>query len=615
VVTYHTLARSPVLADTWRDPCFQDVERRAIEEHTMAFRFRHLAALLSLAAVTACGDADTGSETSNVTELPFAEGSPEALAVLALVNDRDVTFDELDNGVGLDRRAAEGILAHRDGADAVQRSMDDDLFDTLSELDGISYVSTSAFTKLLEYATAQGYYDAQLAKELSAVFSPQPYDASHLPRVAQLIDGALHSIDIAMYSYSDAGIGDALERATSRGVKVRFIFETANKDKNLDGDALANSKSGRLERMGVNVRYVNKIMHHKYVIVDGPRDDLAAADTARIATGSANWSNSAGTKYDENTVLLTGYPELTLRMQAEFNHLWEHSRDFVYDDTLPYELSTLAITEEMIDDNPGAHVFFTSANFDANDTTFSVTGANTVSDAMVEAIYGATESIHIMSGHLRSRPISEALIDKMAQSPELDVRVMLDAQEYISLYKQYSQQKDLDECLERATTDATQRKCLDKGFYFSREIEVGGAEVRYKYYSYRWHYTYALQMHNKVMIVDGDELFTGSYNLSDNAEHNTMENMMMFRGPEFRELVASYEGTFENLWSLARDENRLGSLREEIETASSVPLVFDPMSLTWQEVTDLKDLIRDNCSDVNSSEFRAHPEQHKYCPR
>ena len=37
---------------------------------------------------------------------------------------------------GLDRRAAEGIVAHRDGADVVQRSADDDLFDTLTELDG-----------------------------------------------------------------------------------------------------------------------------------------------------------------------------------------------------------------------------------------------------------------------------------------------------------------------------------------------------------------------------------------------------------------------------------------------------------------------------------------------
>jgi phosphatidylserine/phosphatidylglycerophosphate/cardiolipin synthase-like enzyme len=581
----------------------------------MAFRFRHLAALLSLTAAAACGDADTGSETSNVDELPFAEGSTEALAVLALVNDRAVTAEELDGAAGLDRRAAQGIVAHRDGGDALQRSADDDLFDTLTELDAISYVGSKAIRSLLEYATAQGYYEAQLGKELTAVFSPQPYEMSHLPQVAELIDGAQHSLDVAMYSYSDAGIGDALGRAVDRGVKVRFIFETANADKNLDASELGSSKSGRLEAMGVDVRYVNKIMHHKFVIADGPRDDLAAADTARIATGSANWSNSAGTKYDENTVLLSGYPEIALRMQAEFNHLWAHSRDFVYDATLPYELSTLAITEEMIDDNPGTDVWFTSDNFEVADTTFSVTGANTVADAMVAAIWGATDSIHIMSGHLRSRPISEALMQKMAESPELDVRVVLDAQEYISNYNVRDQQQKLAECLDGATTDSARRKCLDKGYYFSRELEMAGAEVRYKFYSYRWHYSYALQMHNKVMIVDGDELFTGSYNLSDNAEHNTMENMMMFRGPEFRDLVGAYEGTFEYLWELARAEGRLDSLREEIQTASAIPLVFDPMSLTWQEVTDLKRLLRDNCPEINSTEFRSNPQQHKYCYR
>ena len=72
--------------------------------------------------------------------------------------------------------------------------------------------------------------------------------------------------------------------------------------------------------------------------------------------------------------------------------------------------------------------------------------------------------------------------------------------------------------------------------------------VRYKYYAYRWHYSYAIQMHHKYMIVDGKRLFTGSYNYSDNAEHNTMENVVIYDAAAFPALVAAFVANFEALW-------------------------------------------------------------------
>ncbi len=140
----------------------------------------------------------------------------------------------------------------------------------------------------------------------SAIFSPQPIESGHTARIRQMVDAANSSIDIAMYSYSDADIGDALEGAIDRGVSVRFIFETANDDKKLSGPDLLNSKSGRLESAGVDVRFVKKIMHHKFIMVDGPRDDIAKAATAKITSGSANWSFNGAAFYDENTVFLRG---------------------------------------------------------------------------------------------------------------------------------------------------------------------------------------------------------------------------------------------------------------------------------------------------------------------
>ena len=544
-------------------------------------------------------------------------GSPEARAVLALVNDTTVNLDILDDDVALNARAARNIIAHRNGPDGLVDSGDDDFFDTLAELDAVKYVGPYALEQLLAYAVEHGYLDAETGKSFDAIFSPQPYESSHNVRIATIIDGAQHSLDIAMYSYSDAGIAAALEAAVGRGVAVRFIFETGNADRKLTGSALENSKSGRLERMGINVRYVNKIMHHKFMIVDGPRDDASRADSATIVTGSGNWSWGAATRYDENTLFLTGYRELTLRLQSEFNLLWEHSRDVVVDASLPYEFSTYRYESSAIPDELSSHGFFTSSNFTVADggTTFRVTGANTVSDALVSAIAGATDSILIASGHLRSRPVAEAVMARAAADPDLDIRVYLDGQEYISLWYHDEQNVEFEACLVAATTESQIRNCTDKGFYFGYAVDEAGAEVRYKYYSYRWHYSYAVQMHDKYMIIDGDELWTGSYNLSDNAEHNTFENMLRFRGPEFAGLVAAYVANFESMWSTGHADDLLASLIDEVESSAVIPLVFDPMALTWEQITDLKDRIRANCADINSEAFRSEPEKHWTCAR
>lgn len=571
-------------------------------------RFLLLTATLVAAACAAEDpdllDGEHASFPSGKADGAIEEGSPEALAVLALVNDPAITFELLDDDAQLHRRAAEGIIARRP-------------FATLAELDQVPYVGPVALQQLLDYAIAQGYLGG---RRVDVIFSPQQYADSHSARVAEMIDAAQHTVDIAMYSYSDGSIADALERAVARGVEIRFIFETANEDRRLTGAALDNSKSARLERMGINVRYVNKIMHHKFLIVDGPRDVAERARTASCASGSGNWSNGAATRYDENTVFFTGYPELTLRLQREFNLMWDHSRDFVYDATLPYTIAGYAITDDAIAaaDEAGTDVLVTSDNFDvsAGSTTFRINGGNAVSDRWVEAIERADSSILIASGHLRSRPIAEALIAKRAADPDLEIRVLLDGQEYISEWYHGAQLDELDDCLAAAgTSESKIRGCLDKGFLFGYQVGQSDIDVRYKYYAYRWHYAYAVQMHHKFMVIDGDELYTGSYNLSDNAEHNTFENVLVFRGPELQPLVAAYVANFDALWNLERGAGVYEALLDRVATAASIPLVFDPMSLTWSEVTVLKDLIRDNCALINSEDYRVHPENHWFCPR
>ena len=567
-------------------------------------------------AIAACDDGATpGEDGRDDAFLLTGKGdSPHGTCAdeqaLSLVNDPLTDLAAL-RAAGISSRSAEQILEHRDGPDASPGTDDDDLFDDLQELDGVWWVGPKTLEALIQAVDPR--CDAVPAAEV--IFSPQPYEESHLARIRELIDGAVVSLDIAMYSFSDHGILDALEAAAARGVRIRFLFEKARSEKS-DPEG---TWSAKLEDRGIDVRYVNKIMHHKFIIVDGPVDTVEAAYTGTLVTGSGNWSYWAGTFYDENTVFLSGNGELLLRFQREFNTLWEHSRDLTW--AMPPELvTTRLITDAVIVDDPAVDAAFTSDNFDVRTTsygpTFSVvTGRDTVADALVARIEAATESIHVASGHLRSRPVSEALLAKAAAHPELEIRVLLDNQEYISEWKASFQDDALAACLTSAGDSASKiRACRDKGYYFSSPLHAAGVPLRFKTYCYRWHFTYAEQLHHKYMIFDGRLVASGSYNLSDNAEHSTMENMVFYDASVFPELVAAFEANFEALWVQGEAEGRYPNLLELIGASTdAIPLVFEPMALTWDEVTLLKAQIKERCPTVTSEEFSSNPAGHTWC--
>ncbi len=563
-----------------------------------------------LAAMPACSVDDAGEvedgefDQAGGKSDSITEGSAQAAAILALVNDLTVDKEELDIDAGLTARAAGNIIAARP-------------FATLKAVDDVPYVGTATLNALLKYATAKGLLPG--GKSIDVVFSPQPVGATHTARIAQMIRDAKTSVDVCMYSYSDAEVGTALTDALARGVKVRFLFETAGSDKNIaDLAARTASKSGKLEKAGIDVRWVNKILHHKFVIVDGPRDNAGAAASAKLATGSANWSFGGAATYDENTLFISGYEEVAQAYQREFDLLWRGSGDFALTTPIAKVESTTAFPT--LTNDAGVEALFTSANFTppaAGSTTFRVDKSKTlVADQWVAAINGATKSIHIASGHARLRPVALALIAKKQANPSLDIQVLLDQQEFISATADATQRTEVETCLTAAGADATaQRACTENDFLYGRMIGQAGIPVRYKSYSYRWNATYAIQMHNKYMIIDGDELYSGSYNLSMNAEHGTFENVMHISGAANAGLIGKYEANFVQMWGYNASNGTLAALRSTIATAASIPLVFTPMALTWQEFNDLRTLIRANCTQADSTDFRANPAAHKYCAR
>ncbi|MGK0360169.1 MAG: phosphatidylserine/phosphatidylglycerophosphate/cardiolipin synthase-like enzyme [Bradymonadia bacterium] len=516
--------------------------------------------------------------------------------VLRYVNG-DVTVEGM-KAKGVHTRAAKRIVAFRAGPDAALGTDDDAFVVDLAALDAIKYVGPVALRQLVAAAGT----DCPSAVESAVIFSPQLRDDSHLARVVGEISKTQRSIDIAMYSFRDGAVIDALaEAVANRGVKVRLVFEGARGDRS-DPQG---SRSGLFESMGFDVRYINKIMHHKFAIFDGPLNHRDEALGTRLATGSGNWSSSAATKYDENTVFLENHAEAALRFQRQFNLLWENSRDFESDAVFDY-YTTLPITDADIaamGDDPGFDVAWTSANFRTyvsarfGPTFSAIRGSNAVSDRVVALIEGARSSIHVASGHLRSRPISEALMRAAQARPNLDIRVYLDGQEYISEWGHDDQLAGLDDCLEAAEGSAARTDdCMNKGFRFGYAVGQKGVDVRYKYYHFKWDVRNAYQMHHKYLIVDRSVLATGSYNFSDNAEHNTLENMVIYDAAVFPELVEDFEANFEATWVTGEGEGLYDVLLDDIrDGVGDVPLHFDAMAIDHSQIATLKRAISDAC--------------------
>lgn len=81
------------------------------------------------------------------------EGTGTACGVLRLADSADLV--RLRATVGLDRRAAEALLAYRAGADAVEGTSDDERFDSLAELDAVRWIGPQSFARLLDYAVRE----------------------------------------------------------------------------------------------------------------------------------------------------------------------------------------------------------------------------------------------------------------------------------------------------------------------------------------------------------------------------------------------------------------------------------------------------------------------------
>jgi len=142
-------------------------------------------------------------------------------------------------------------------------------------------------------------------------------------KIASVLNQAEESIDFATLVFTENALGNAIADAHNAGLDVRGIIDYVE---------FNGSEFEFLLDQGVDVMdYQNAdgtqwpdgpTLHHKYAIVD--RDNL---ENATLITGSHNWSASANSIHDENTLIMKSarlanlyYQEFSARFQGMFTN-------------------------------------------------------------------------------------------------------------------------------------------------------------------------------------------------------------------------------------------------------------------------------------------------------
>jgi len=118
----------------------------------------------------------------------------------------------------------------------------------------------------------------------------------------------------------------------------------------------------------------------------------------------------------------------------------------------------------------------------------------------------AKSSIHILMYSMTLEEITQALVQAAARG--VDVKIVLDSTQAQSEYSQYS------------------------------KLTAAGINVRLSHGAY--------EMHDKIAVIDGHIIVTGSFNWTQDANSNNDENLLILNS---QILGAAYEQEFQTVWN------------------------------------------------------------------
>ncbi len=206
--------------------------------------------------------------------------------------------------------------------------------------------------------------------------------------LADAIDSARLSVDVAIYSLSLNSIRDALVRAHDRGVQVRMVMESDNLDR---------SDPQKLKDAGIPILGDRRegLMHDKFVIIDN----------SEVWLGSMNFTDS-GAYADNNNMIRIHSVKMAENYSKEFEEMF-------------------------VDDKFGADIVAGTPNprvtIDGTFIDVYFAPDDNVQASLLDLINNAQESVYFMAFSFTADPLGEAL--RVAAKEGVIVAGVMDAEQ------------------------------------------------------------------------------------------------------------------------------------------------------------------------------------------
>ena len=306
-----------------------------------------------------------------------------------------------------------------------------------------------------------------------------------------------------------------------------------------------------LESLGAQIRISTKKMHEKFVIVD---DRFIMNTSANFSTGAQNRFSESFVMFSINDNSPKSLHWLKSALKREFAIIWNAGREQKIDDDVyatPHPLIPMKSLPDLGDTHKQVEFLSSSMNFniktldrmEKDGSYIHLKSAKTfvVVDRIVELIDGANHSVSLNMNYILLKSIYKAL--QRAYNRGLSIRIINDYQNAGS-WKDYSNHFDR---------------------YVKKKDPKAPAPARFKFYGLQAKPQNMYLNHNKYILIDyyrgsskpvreNTLLIFGSHNLSNMAETNQFDNMMVFKTSLFVSIYNDFSNDFEDLWMLGRDK-------------------------------------------------------------
>ncbi len=357
----------------------------------------------------------------------------------------------------------------------------------------------------------------------SRMFSDQTSIARNL---ITAIDATRTTLDIAIHGLALRDVAAALKRAKDRGVRVRIVMNQTHVFPEKERDRREAEVQMLLDE-GFEMKMLrggdmHGAMHNKFAVFDG----------AVLETGSFNWTAAADRQHFENA-LFTAEADRIAAYGAYWRWLWERASDI--DVRHPPSRPTPPEPGEErargADLPPAPAPAARALDFNGRSLPAQAFSPWSAESSIVAALDAARTSIDVANFSFTSTPIREAL--QRAKDRNVNVRIVLDANQF----------KYLQEMRDLVALGFDVR--LSRGKDGDRGVQ-----------------------HNKLAVLDGKLVQTGSYNWTTNAHKNNYENVLFLDAPDD---VAAYAAYYERIWDQAVEPDESHFAHDVFAPEGAVP--------------------------------------------